>query len=71
MPEMHYIDSSNIEAIGYDPAMQELHVRFLKSGETYAYYNVEEWVFDEMMQADSKGAYLGANIKGRYEYGKL
>lgn len=71
MLEMHYVDSSNVEAIGYDPARQELHVRFLKSGETYVYYNVEEWVFDEMMQADSKGTYLNANIKGCYDYGKL
>ena len=71
MPEMHYVDSSNIEAIGYDLARMELHVRFLKSGDTYAYYNVESWVFDEMMQADSKGIYLNTNIKGRYDYGKL
>ena len=46
-------------------------MRFLKSGETYVYYNVEEWVFDEMMQADSQGTYLSTNIKGRYDYGKL
>ena len=70
MPEMQYVDSSNIEAIGYDPVAQELHVRFLKSGETYVYYNVEEWIFNEMMQADSKGNYLNTNVKGRYEYGK-
>lgn len=70
MPEMHYVVSSNIEAIGYDPATQELHVRFLTSG-TYVYYNVEEWVFDELMQADSKGIYLNSNIKGRYDYAKL
>jgi len=71
MPEMHYVDSSNIEAIGYDPATQELHVRFLKSGETYVYYSVEEWVFNEIMQADSKGQYLNLNIKGQYDFGKL
>ena len=71
MPEMHFVDSSNVEAIGYDPATQELHVRFLKSGETYVYYNVEESVFDEFMQADSKGQYLNLNIKERYDFGKL
>ena len=71
MPEMHYVDSSNIEAIGYDPSAQELHVRFLKSGETYLYFNVEEWVFDEFSQADSKGQYLNRNIKGQYSFGKL
>lgn len=71
MPEMHYVDSSNIEAIGYDPASLELHVRFLKSGATYAYYGVEEWVFQELMRADSKGTYLNTNIKGRYQEAKL
>lgn len=71
MPEMHYVDSSNVEAIGYDTSAQELHVRFLKSGETYVYFDVEEWVFHEMMQVYSKGAYLNANIKGRYNYGKM
>ncbi|MEX0731164.1 MAG: KTSC domain-containing protein [Aquisalimonadaceae bacterium] len=71
MPEMHFVDSSNIEAIGHDPDNQELHVRFLKSGETYVYYDVEERVFQELMQADSKGMYLNTNIKDRYQYGKL
>jgi len=71
MPDMHFVDSSNVEAIGYDAATQELHVQFLKSGETYVYYGVEEWVFQEFMQADSKGTYLNINIKGRYQYDKL
>ena len=71
MPEMQFVDSSNVEAIGYDPDAQEIHVRFFKSGETYVYYGVEEWVFQEFMQADSKGIYLNTNIKGRYQYGKL
>ena len=71
MPEMEYVDSSNVEAIGFDRDNQELHVRFLKSGDTYVYYNVEEWVFHEFLQADSKGIYLNANIKGSYEYSKL
>jgi len=71
MPEMHFVDSSNIEAIGYDSDIQELHVRFLKSGDTYAYYGVEDWVFQELMQADSKGIYFNANIRDKYNCGKL
>ncbi len=71
MPEMIFVDSSNVEAIGYDSATRELHVRFLKSGETYVYYEVEEWVFEDFKRADSKGIFLNANIKGRYEYSKL
>jgi hypothetical protein len=71
MPEMTYVDSSNIEAIGYDVAALELHVRFLKSGETYVYYAVEEWRYQEFMQADSKGKYLNAEIKPNYQCAKL
>lgn len=71
MPEMTYVDSSNIEAIGYDAAALELHVRFLKSGETYVYYAVEDWRFQEFMQADSKGKYLNAEIKPNYQCAKF
>lgn len=71
MPEMIFVDSSNIEAIGYDPAARELHVRFLKSGDTYVYYEVEESVFEDFKGADSKGIFFNANIKNRYGEGKL
>ena len=71
MPEMIFVDSKNIEAIGYDAVSLELHVRFLRSGETYVYYAVEEWRHQELMQADSKGVYLNANIKPNYQFAKL
>ena len=71
MPEMQFVVSSNIEAIGYDPQTRELHVRFLKSGATYVYYEVDAWVFEELMRADSKGSYLNRMIKRKYQYGKL
>ncbi len=71
MIDMHYVDSSNIEAIGYDVDTQQVHVRFLKSGATYVYYDVEEWRFDEFRQAESKGEYLNENIKGAYQYSRL
>ena len=67
MPEMHYVDSSNVEAIGYDPDTRELHVHFIKSG-SYVYLDVEEWVFGEFLQAESKGQYLNQSIKGVYNY---
>ena len=68
---MMFVDSKGIEAIGYDSELMELHVRYLKSGETYVYYGVEEWTFRELMEADSKGTYLNTQIKGRFEFGKL
>ena len=67
---MEYVTSSNIEAIGYDAEQLELHVRFLKSGETYIYSNVEQWVFEEFRAAESKGIFLNQRIKGTYSVTK-
>lgn len=71
MPEMTFVTSSTVEAIGYDAPTRELYVQFVKTGETYVYSEVEEWVFQEFLRADSKGTYLNTNIKGRYDYRKL
>jgi hypothetical protein len=71
MPEMILVDSKSVEAIGYEIGALELHVRFLKSGETYVYYAVEEWRYQELQQADSKGQYLNASIKPNYQCAKL
>lgn len=71
MPEMHLVSSSNVEAIGYDSATRELYVRFLKSGLTYVYYDVDEYVFIEFRNANSVGTYLNQNIIPRYQCGKL
>ena len=67
---MQYVDSTNVEAIGYDETRQELHVRFLESG-SYVYFDVPEAVFTEFLQAPSKGLYLNTHIKGMYQFDRL
>jgi hypothetical protein len=37
---MHGVESTSIEAIGYDRQRRELYVRFRESGRTYAYWEV-------------------------------
>ncbi|MCA9464397.1 MAG: KTSC domain-containing protein [Nitrospira sp.] len=69
MPEMIYVDSSNIEAIGYDDDTQELHVQFL-SGGLYVYHGVPRGIFNELMSASSKGSFLNREIKGVYQVAK-
>ena len=69
MPDMTYVDSSNIEAIGYDEDSQELYVQFL-SGSCYIYHNVPLDVFEALMNAPSKGSFLNREIKGIYSYAK-
>lgn len=69
MPEMTYVDSSNIEAIGYDQESRELHVQFV-SGARYVYQEVPPQVFDGLMAAGSKGSFLNREVKGVYRYTK-
>lgn len=69
MPDMIYVDSSNVEAVGYDDTAEELHVQFL-SGDAYVYHGVPREVFDGMLHASSKGSYLNREIKGTYQYTK-
>lgn len=69
MPEMIFVDSSNIEAIGYDDDAQELHVRFLPSG-YYIYSDVPREIFDDLMNAPSKGSFLNREVKGIYQFTK-
>ena len=70
MVEMNYVQSTNVECIGYDPEFMELHVRFLNSALTYVYLNVPQQVFDEMMSAPSKGSYLSQCVKNVYPFEK-
>ena len=64
------VTSSNIRAIGYDSDNQTLEVEF-NYGAVYQYSGVPQEEHEGMMHADSKGKYLNANIKGRYQYVKL
>lgn len=66
MPDMIYVDSSNIEAIGYDDDNEDLYVQFLSSG-LYIYSAVPRVIFDELMSAPSKGSFLNREIKGIYQ----
>ena len=69
MPEMIFVESSNIEAIGYDDDTQELHVQFLPSGH-YIYSDVPREMFDNLMNAPSKGSFLNREVKGVYQFTK-
>jgi hypothetical protein len=69
MPEMIYVDSSNIEAVGYDDDTQELHVQFFSSG-YYIYNDVPRQIFDDLINAPSKGSFLNREVKGIYQFAK-
>jgi KTSC domain len=60
--EMIPVRSSTIEAVGYDETSLVLHVRFL-SGGTYEYIGVPQTIFQQLIQAPSKGSFFDTSIK--------
>lgn len=60
------VDSSMIDALGYDPDKQHLGVRF-KSGKVVTYGDVPPEVHDALRSADSVGKHFHATIAGQYD----
>ena len=68
--ERDEVSSSNISSIGYDLDSRTLEVEFT-DGSVYQYSGVSSGEYDGLMNAESKGKFLNANIKGRYSYVRL
>lgn len=66
--ERENVSSSNIESIGYEDGVLEIE---FKNGAIYQYYDVQEHIFNELMQAGSHGKYLAQHIKGFYRYSRV
>lgn len=64
------VTSSNVCSIGYDEDTATLEVEF-NSGAVYQYFGVPLEEHEGLMNSDSKGKYLNANIKPRYSVSKL
>ena len=64
------VDSTAIQAIDYDKARRKLFVRF-QSGERYVYAGVPGEVCRSFLDADSKGRFFQAEIRGQYPYARL
>jgi len=68
--ERYTVASSNISSIGYDADTETLGVEFL-SGAIYQYYNVPQNIYDQLMQAGSKGRFLNTYIKNAYPFSRV
>jgi len=68
--ERELVSSSNIASIGYDAAAETLEVEFL-DGSVYQYYNVPQALYQQFMEAGSKGKFLHANIRNAYAYSRV
>lgn len=62
--DMIYVDSSNIDQIGYDEPAGEAHVIF-KSGRHYVYSDVSQEVWDFFNTSQSKGRFVNEEFKAK------
>ena len=65
MSKMIPVESSMIQAVGYNATTKLLEVLF-NSGKTYGYEGVPLEVYEELMAASSKGQYMRGCIIGCY-----
>ena len=63
------LGSAAIAAVRYDEKKRTLDVEF-REGDTYRYSHVPEFVYRELLKAESAGAFWNA-IKDQFEYEKL
>lgn len=65
---MHAVDSTNVAAVGYDPASRTLRVEF-KSGGVYDYSDVSPDLFEAMLRPNP-WLRVGHRVRG-HPYTKL
>ena len=62
-----WVSSTSINRVGYDQKTRTLEVEF-RNGRAYQYLGVPPQVYDQLMQADSKGRFINFIIKKNYPY---
>ena len=66
--ERQTVASSLIRSVGYDPAGSILEVELVEPNRVYTFYDVPYSVYDELLEAPSKGQYFNEFIRDLYAY---
>ena len=67
--ERQEVVSSNIDAVGYDEETEILEIEFRVS--LYQYEGVPEYMYNDLMNADSVGRFFNENIKDVYPCSRI
>ncbi|MEW6579566.1 MAG: KTSC domain-containing protein [Chloroflexota bacterium] len=59
------LNSSNLRAVGYDPATRTLEIEF-QNGHIYQYSGVPPSSYKALMAAESHGRYFNGYIRGAF-----
>jgi KTSC domain len=65
---MPFVESTAIVRVNYNETVRRLYVTFRESGKTYAYHGVPKTTYEDLLLADSAGAYFNAFVKDRYPF---
>jgi hypothetical protein len=60
------VRSSAIAAVGYDPNMRLLRIRFTSGADIYDFCGVPQQVYEGLISAHSMGSYYDRYIRDRY-----
>ena len=64
------VESSNLSAVGYEPASSVLTIQF-KSGGVYEYFAVPQAVYRQLLGSASVGSYFASSIRPLYPWRRL
>lgn len=67
---MPTLQSTNLAATTYDEAMKTLTIDF-QSGAQYLYYEVPDYIYDELTTTIDPGAYFKQAIEGKFAYERV
>ena len=67
---MHDVSSMTIQSVGYDEGANILYVRFI-GGAKYAYYDVSQYVYDELLDVNEPGTYVREHLDDQYRHEKV
>lgn len=69
--ELKPLKSSNVEAVGYDPATKKMQVRFKGKDTVYEHEGVESSDHLSFVHDRSPGAHYAQHIRGKFKVTKL
>ena len=64
------VESTTLASVAYDIAAEALRLEF-RSGAIYCYLTVPRRIRQQLIKAESKGAYFNRYIRGRFPFQKL
>jgi KTSC domain len=70
LPTTTMVQSSVLARAAYDQAVAILELEFC-SGIVYRYFHVPQQIYQDLLQAHSKGAYFNRHVRNVFRYGRV